>query len=80
MPDLQNFSVVEAAAADVVVPSYIIEGQLADSNSGAVLADYTGENAIHFPQDLATMTVEQRNALLEQVFYNIVQIKAGYGG
>ena len=74
--NIQNFGYSEQAAVNVNVPDTVITARVEEDN-GAVLADYTGPNALHFPAVLSTMTVEQRANLLGQIAQTIVLIKAG---
>ena len=74
--NIQNFGYTEGAAVNVNVPETVITARVEEDN-GAVLADYTGPNALHFPAVLSTMTVEQRAELLGQIAQTIVLIKAG---
>jgi hypothetical protein len=74
--NIQNFGYTEGAAVNVNVPDIAITATV-EADGGAVLADYTGPNALHFPAVLSTMTVEQRAELLSQIAQTIVLIKAG---
>jgi hypothetical protein len=47
--DLHAFQVVPQGTAARQVPVFRFEGRLHDSQGGALLADFTGENAITFP-------------------------------
>ena len=84
MPDLQHFSVTRSGAnvqvgpsALTTAPEFVISGQLCDSTSGAVLADFTGANAIHVPAVLATLTAAQHDELLQLVFRFVLHSKLG---
>ena len=65
MPDLQNFTVTAIGSASVNVPRFTISGQITDSRTGAVLRDFTGANAITFPNVLGTLTAAQRLKVLD---------------
>lgn len=77
MADFQNVVVTSQAAANVNVPRYSVSVQVTDSTTGALLADFTGANAIQWPGVLATLTAEQRRAILEMVLTYVVRVKAG---
>lgn len=77
MPDLQNFTVTAQAAANINVPRFTISCTVTDSQTGAVLADFTGANAITFPGVLTTLTAQQRRDLLDLIVTKIIFQKAG---
>ncbi len=77
MPDLQNFSITPMAAANINVPRATIEAQITDSQTGVVLADFTGVNALTFPGVLTTLTAAQRRDLIDLIATRIIFMKAG---
>ena len=77
MPDLQNFSVTRTGNTVNGIPEYAIEGQVCDSQSGAVLRDFTGANGVKFPQILATVTAAQRDVLVQLLVRELIRIKTG---
>mgnify|MGYP001575059924 FL=1 len=77
MPDLQNFSITPMAAANINVPRATISAQITDSQTGEVLADFTGGNALTFPGVLTTLTAAQRQELINLIATTIVFMKAG---
>ena len=76
MPDLQKFTVTAIGSANISVPRFTISGQITNSRTGAVLRDFTGANAITFPNVLGTLTAAQQikvidilaEALLRRIF------------
>ena len=77
MPDLQNFSITPQVSININVPSYVIAGRITDSQTGTVLADFTGLNAIQFPSVLGTLTAQQRRDLLDLFVTQLIFAKAG---
>lgn len=79
MPDFQNFSITGLASASVNVPRFRVELQICDSQTGAVLLDYTGANAITFPNDLPTLfpTAAERLDFARDIAHLLVKKKAG---
>jgi len=79
MPDLQNFSITALTNATVNVPRFRIECQITDSQTGAVLQDLTGANAIIFPTDLGTLfpTAAEKREFIDQLAHYLVRRKAG---
>ncbi len=77
MPDLQNFAITPLGAANVNVPRATIEALVTDSQSGAVLADFTGANALNWPGVVSTLTGAQRLVLAEMVANWLIFVKAG---
>jgi hypothetical protein len=77
MADLQNFGVTTRSRARITVPRATITAQITDSDTGAVLQDFTGANAILFPEVLDTLTTEESDAFLNYIALWLVQKKAG---
>jgi hypothetical protein len=77
MPDLQNFSITPRNAVNINVPRAEIQAQVTDSTTGAILADYTGNNSLMFPGVIATFTGAQQRELAEMLAMKIIFMKAG---
>lgn len=77
MPDLQDFRILNRAGVTVNVPRFTIEAKIVDSQTGAVLADFTGLNAVEFPVVLTLLTPTQRRDLIEQLAQQILYMRAG---
>jgi hypothetical protein len=75
MPDMQQFSNVRAASGNVNVPRHKIEGQLVDGET--VLNDFTGPNAIFWPDVLAALSADQQDAIASIVAVHLVDMRAG---
>lgn len=79
MPNLTDFGWTEGAAAQVTVPAVTITAKVYDDdNPPALVADYTGPAAIHFPDCLAGLSTEQRAEILDTIAQTLVLRKAGY--
>ena len=76
MANLMQFAVAEGAAAEVTVPDVTIAGRIED-DAGNVIADYTGQAAQHFPAVLSALTVEQRQAIYDQIAVTVLYMRAG---
>jgi hypothetical protein len=77
MPDFQQFKITPLAAASVTVPRAQIEALVTDSRTQAVIADFTGANAILFPRDITDLTAADRQELAQIVAYFLIRKKAG---
>lgn len=77
MPDLQNFTITAQSAANVNVPRALISCLITDSVNGAVLADFTGANAINFPGVISTLSAADRAELADMIATWLVFKKAG---
>lgn len=75
--DLQQFGYTEGAAAQITVPDTTITALVLDGDTQAVIADYTGNNALHWPAVLTALTAEQRAELLGGIANTIVRMRAG---
>ena len=84
MPDLQNFSVQPTGKLTQVGPNalttirqYRISGEIRDSTNGHLIADFSGANAILFPDVMPTLTVTQVEAVLQLIFRYLVTQQTG---
>lgn len=77
MPDLQNFSIVRTGTASLTVPVWTVSGQICDSSSGAVLRDFTGGNAVSFPQVLGSLSQTQQDEFVQTVILWLLQKRFG---
>ena len=79
MPDLQNFSITTQSATNVNMPRFRIECQVCDSQTGAVLQDLTGANAIIFPHDMPSLftTTEERREFVRDLARILIRQKTG---
>ena len=77
MPDLQNFAITILGAANVNIPRAQISARLVDSQTGVLLSDFTGANALNWPGVLTTLTVAQRRYLIDQLANTILLMRAG---
>jgi hypothetical protein len=76
--DLQNFSVTLGQNKAVVLPRWIIQAQVTQSDPPfTVLHDFTGVNSIEFPQVISTLTPAQRQVMIEMLSLWLVRVKAG---
>lgn len=73
--DIQNFSVTPRAAVSNTLPRFEIAAQVYDG--AALVADFTGANTLMFPGVLASLSVEQRQTLIDSVAQTIVRMRAG---
>lgn len=77
MPDLQNFSITHLGAANINVPRFTVSAKITDSTTGAVLFDFTGANAITFPNSLSAATQADRVELAQMIANWMLYKKAG---
>ncbi len=79
MPDLQNFSVTPLSATSVSMPRFRIECIVTDSQTGVVLQDLTGANAIIFPHDMPSLftTTEERREFVRDLARILIKQKTG---
>ena len=77
MADLQQFSITRLANATLNVPRWSVAGLITDSKSGAVLADFTGGNAVIFPTILGTLSAAQQDAFVAEVINDLLHKRFG---
>lgn len=66
MPDLKNFTITPLTNASMSVPRFTISGQVVSSDATqTVLADFTGANAVTFPNVLTSLSAADRLELVE---------------
>lgn len=75
MPDFLNFSITDLPDITATVPRFRIECEVRDSQTSALLFDFTGANALTFPGVLTTLTAPQRKSLLRGLVRRIIQMK-----
>lgn len=67
MADLKGFSRTVNLPVTATVPSVTWEGKITDSQTGAVLYDFTGAKAINFPAILTLLTPDDLFSLLDAI-------------
>jgi hypothetical protein len=77
MPDLQQYEVTREAAAQAVVPTHKISGQLVEGST--VLHDFTGANAIRWPSCLSQLPVEVQDQIAQSVANTVINALAAQG-
>lgn len=78
MADLLNYSVVRLAAASLTVPRWQISGQIVSSvNQSQILQDFTGANAVVFPNILGNLTNNQQDDWVEHIMLDLIQRRFG---
>lgn len=77
MPDLRGFSMTRNGAVTVSVPRFVISGQIVDSTTGELIADFSGANAITFPQVLGQLTNPQVAEVVEMIVSRLVSRRLG---
>lgn len=77
MADLMNFSITPLGPGAVQTIRATIEGKVLDSETQAVLFDFTGANAIAFPAALRDLTQSQQDSITAMVAQKVLLAKAG---
>lgn len=77
MPDFQSFSITRLANQNMSVPRWSVSVQVTDSQTGAVIRDLTGANAIVFPTVLGSLTAAQQDRVVEQMVHLLIRLRAG---
>ena len=77
MPDFQQFSVTRTTAASMTVPRWTIELKITDSQTGALLRDFTGANALSFPAILGQLTNAQQDEFVFNAVEWLIRKRAG---
>ena len=78
MADLWNYSVASNGFVSALVPSFIVSGQIVSNNHQTIITDFTGVNAINFPNVLVGASVIQQQAIIAELARWVVQYKTGY--
>jgi hypothetical protein len=77
MADVQQPDVQPYSTAQINTQTHTIASMVTDSDTGATLADYTGDNALIWPMVLNTLTPEQQLYIVQQNAMMIIKMKAG---
>lgn len=75
MADYQNYSVTRITNATMSVPRWRIELTVTNSQTGAVLYDFTGANALFFPAMLGQFSTERQDALVNGWVRDLIEEK-----
>lgn len=77
MPDLKNLTITAGGTVTPTLQQFTVSVQVTNSQTGAVLADFTGANVLVWPNVLATLTVTQRRELIERVMWDVIRRRSG---
>lgn len=77
--DFQQFAIARIAPASMTVPRWTIGLLVTDAKTGAVLRDFTGANALTFPNVLGQLTNAEQDELVERIVQFLVLKRAGLG-
>lgn len=73
MADLLDFSITRLANASVSIPRWRVEGRIVDSQTQRdVVRDFTGANAVTFPNVLGNLTAAQQDEWVQQVVTDLI--------
>ncbi len=72
MPDYTDFVVSKQAASSITMPTWRIELRVVNAD-GTVLRDFTGANALTFPNVLSTLTTAEQQDLVERIAHELIQ-------
>lgn len=78
-PAIMELSIVKDGAIMIEIPKTTISAKLYDSVTNALVADFTGENALTFPVCMDQMTDYSWNSLMSDMVIRILNNKVGYG-
>lgn len=77
MPDLQQFSVARNGTATLTnAPRWTISFQVCDSQTGAVIRDFTGANSFTFPQVFAQFDAATQDAMVAKWCQDLIAARA----
>lgn len=68
-----NYSVTRLANASLSVPRWSVEGRIVDSQTQqTVIQDFTGANAVLFPNVLGNLSNAKQNQWVEEVVRDLI--------
>lgn len=77
MPDLRQFAITKLSNQTINnAPRYQISCLVTNSNTGATIRDFTGANALTFPQVLGNLTEAERVEMIELIANWIIDKRA----
>lgn len=75
--DFQQFSITRLAAAQLTVPRWSIALQVTDSQTGALVKDFTGANAVVFPNVLGQLSNTEQDEMVAMIVNWLIQRRIG---
>lgn len=75
--DMQQHQVTFVATVSLTVPHFSVAARIVDSQTGALIADLTGANAIDFAVRVQGWNIAQHQALAQRLAQLILGIAAG---
>lgn len=78
MPDLWNFSATRSGNANLTVPTWAISGKVVNRGGGLAELDFSGANALSFPQLLGQLTAAQQDNWVEFVVHDLVRRRLNF--
>lgn len=80
MPDFQDFSLTRNGTVSLPnAPQWRVELRITDSQTGEELRDFTGANALSFPQILGQLTAAQQDEFVAMSMAWLIHKRAGTG-
>jgi hypothetical protein len=73
MADLQSFSVTRLSNQNFNGPRWRIECRVVDSQTGVLIRDLTGANALIFPSFLGQLTQAQQDRIVELIVLELIE-------
>ena len=78
MPDFQQYSLTRNGTVSLpAVPQWKVELLITNSKTGAVIRDFTGANALSFPQILGQLTASQQDEFVAMSMAWLIQKRSG---
>lgn len=75
--DLQEYTITRISAAQMTVPRWTVSFHVTDSDTGEVVFDRTGANAITFPTILGQLTNAQQDEFVAHVMAWLIRKRLG---
>ena len=77
MADLWNYTITNNGFVTATIPSFIVSGKVVSNHNQTVITDFTGANAINFPNVLIGASVLQQQQIIDALARWVVTYKLG---
>lgn len=77
MPDFQKFKLTRSGNVSKTLPQIMVELEVRNDRTGALIVDFTGANAFSLWDAIASLTPAQQVEAITDLVHKVIRLKAG---